>query len=111
MMDRFGFLSEYLNDSGGDGNCIITDDPDDCGLFFSQQPKDVPFYTKDVQDEINFDGLFEDKSEWKSVEFELMVFNQKVTECQEMTKSVVDVYSPVMEPISDDENPPKQDVR
>ena len=113
-MDRFGFLLEYLNESGGDNrseNWIITDDPDDCGIFFSQQPKEQPFYTKGVQDEIDFEGLFDGESAKSNVDYEPLAVNQKVKEIEDTQKGAVDVYCLDTEPISEDEKQGIHDIR
>ena len=109
-MDRFGFLSEYLKDSLSsmkeycmENEVLVNSDSDDCGLFFSQQPKDSNVDVKSVQDDIDFDGLFEQESILNSVPYEPMVFNQRMEEISASENKKLEVYTPIVEEISEDE--------
>ena len=115
-MDKFGFLSEYLQDqydSLGDYDCgEVVNNSDDCPeLFYSQQSTSGNFHHSQVQDEIDFDGLIDSKESEVVEVGELFIFNQHLTECNGTDDHSLQVYKLVVEDISDDENAKECDLR
>ena len=113
-MDRFGFLASYLEDNyeeSGGQDCRVEVDKEYNWhpIFLTQESrgKESNEELKEDQLELDTDGWF-DSSECvqsKNVPFEPMIFNQKMTESvQSVVSKEMQVYSPTVEDISDDES-------
>ena len=118
-MDRFGLLSEYLQDevSGFDNSCfnnLYQSDGDP--MFFSQQPdpEKLEMYNSNASE--YFKSLEKDVSSPEIIlhcGYECIVINQKLKEPEvNVEGKEVEIYCPQVEDISDDEvNGPKHDIR